>query len=144
MSSKVNSCLLTKNPDRSSICPAHGDDQPFIGPSSDIFTLLVGAESSMKFVNSINNAANALDENVSLKDSDLLVFSRASQDFYHHSIEADDSITQPRYSLAFRHLTPYNLNYTVIIGDSNTQNLVFGAVKGKLGMWMPSCRLKAS
>ena len=127
LSSKVNSCLLTKYPDGSSICPAHGDDEPFIGPSSDIFTLSVGAERSMKFVNSINNAANALDENVSLKDNDLLVFSRASQDFYHHSIEADDSITQPRYSLTFRHLTPYNLNYTVIIGDSNTQNLVFGA-----------------
>ena len=144
LSSKVNSCLLTNYPDGSSICPAHGDDEPFIGPSSDIFTLLVGADRSMKFVNSINNAANALDENVSLKNHDLLVFSRASRDFYHRSIEADDSITQPRYSLTFRHLTPYNLNYTVIIGDSNTQNLVCGANKGKLGMWIPGCRLMAS
>ena len=74
----------------------------------------------------------------------LSFFTRASQDFYHHSIEADDSINQPRYSLTFRHLTPYNLNYTVIIGDSNTKNLVFGADKGKLGMWMPGCRIKAS
>ena len=64
LSSKVNSCLLTKYPDGSSICPAHGDDEPFIGPSSDIFTLSVGAERSMKFLNSMNNAANPLDENV--------------------------------------------------------------------------------
>ena len=144
LSSKVNSCLLTKYPDGSSICPAHGDDEPFIGPCSDIFTLSVGAERSMKFENSTNKAANAPEDNVSLKDNDLLVFTRASQDFYHHSIEADDSINQPRYSLTFRHLTPYNLNYTVIIGDSNTKNLVFGADQGKLGMWMPGCRIKAS
>ena len=144
LSSKVNSCLLTKYPDGSSICPAHGDDEPFIGPSLDIFTLSVGAERSMKLINSMNNAANALDENVSLNDNDLLVFSRASQDVHHHSIEADDSITQPRYSLTFRHLTPYNLNYTAIIGDSNTQNLLFGADQDKLGMLMPCCRLKAS
>ena len=76
LSSKVNSCLLTKYPDGSSICPAHGDDEPFIGPCSDIFTLLVGAERSMKFVNSINKAANALEYNVSLKDNDLLGISR--------------------------------------------------------------------
>ena len=42
LSSKVNSCLLTKYPDGSSICPAHGDDEPFIGPCSDIFTFSVG------------------------------------------------------------------------------------------------------
>ena len=76
LSSKVNSCLLTKYPDGSSICPAHGDDEPFIGPGSDIFTLLVGAERSMKFVNSINKAVNALEYNVSLKDNDLLGISR--------------------------------------------------------------------
>ena len=140
LSSKVNSCLLTKYPDGSSICPAHRDYEPFIGPSSDIFTLTVGAERSMKFVNSINNAANALDENVSLKDNDLLVFSRASQDFYHHSIEADDSITQPRYSLTFRDLTPYNLNYTVIIGNSKHKTLYLVLIRVN---WACRCQVAA-
>ena len=107
LSSKVNSLLLTKYPDGSSICPAHGDDELFIGPCLDIFTLSV--------VNSKKQGSKCLDEIVSLlKDNDLLIFTRAAQDFYHHSIEADHSITQPRYSLTFRHPTPYNLNYTVI------------------------------
>ena len=97
----------------------------------------------MKSVNSTNNVANALEDNVSLKVNDLLVFTRASQDFYHHSIEADDSINQPRYSLTFRHISPYNLNYTVHCNHRRLKhkNLVFGADNEKLGL--SGCQIAA-
>ena len=94
----------------------------------------------MKFVNCSDNAAN-VNDCVSLKDNDL-VFSRASQDFFHHSIVADQSSSQIRYSFTFRSLAPYN--YTTIIGDSNTKDIVFGSDKGKLGLWLPGSRIKAS
>ena len=142
-STKINSCLVTKYADGSSDCPSHGDDEPFINPKSDIFTFSMGAVRSMKFVNCSDNAAN-VNDCVSLKDNDLLVFSRASQDFFHHSIVADQNSSQIRYSFTFRSLAPYNINYTTIIGDSNTKDIVFGSDKGKLGLWLPGSRIKAS
>ena len=61
-------------------------------------------------------------------------------------LNPDDSINQPRYSLTFRHISPYNLNYTVHCNHRRLKhkNLVFGADKEKLGLWMPNCRIKAS
>ena len=98
-STKINSCLVTKYADGSSDCPSHGDDEPFINPKSDIFTFSMGAVRSMKFVNCSDNAAN-VNDCVSLKDNDLLVFSRASQDFFHHSIVTDQNSSQIRYSFS--------------------------------------------
>ena len=140
---KINSCLITKYVDEKSNCPPHGDNSPFNGPLSNIYTLSIGAERTMKFT-SCTKYTNTIDENVRLKDNDLLVFSRTSQDFFNHSIIEEESPTQTRYSLTFRTLVPYNLNYTKIIGDSNTQNIVFGPDQGKLGKWMPGARIKAA
>ena len=142
-SQKVNSCLVTKYADGQSDCPSHGDDEPFIHPKSDIFTLSVGADRSMQFSNCCDHVP-ATNESIILKDNDLLVFSRLSQDFFHHSILPEEDVTQVRFSFTFRTLAPYNINYTAIIGDSNTQDLVFGSDKGKLGQWLPGFRHKAS
>ena len=142
-SPKINSCLVTKYVNGHSDCPSHGDDEPFISPKSDIFTLSIGAERSMQFTN-CSEHVSATNDSVTLKDNDLLVFSRASQDFFHHAIPIDENISDVRYSFTFRTLAPYNINYTAIIGDSNTQDIVFGADKGKLGQWLPGHRHKAS
>ena len=98
---------------------------------------------TMKF-DSITKHTCKVDDSILLKDNDLLVFSRVSQDFYHHSIVSDESATGVRYSFTFRCLAPYNLNYTKIIGDSKTQELVFGPDRGKLGQWLPGALMKAS
>ena len=142
-SPKINSCLVTKYINGQSDCPSHGDDEPFIHPKSDIFTLSVGAKRSMQFSNCSDNAPST-NEVINLKDNDILVFSRASQDFFHHAIPVDDNVSEVRYSFTFRTLAPYNINYTAVIGDSNTQELVFGSDKGKLGQWLPGYRHKAS
>ena len=139
----VNSCLITKYVNGSIGCPSHGDDEPFIDPTSDIFTYSIGADRVMRFVN-VNNLTKILDESITLKDNDILSFSCASQDFNHHSIVPDSNISESRYSFTFRRLAPYNMNYTSIIGDSNTQNLAFGSGMGKLGQWLPGTRHKAS
>ena len=142
-SEKINSCLITKYTDGSSVCPPHSDNEPFINPASDIFTLSMGANRNMKF-NNIGKYSCAVNESILLKDNDLLVFSRLSQDFFNHSIVPDESSNECRYSFTFRCLAPYNLNYTKIIGDSNTQELVFGNDRGKLGRWLPGSLIKAS
>ena len=105
---KINSCLITKYTDGSSVCPPHSDNEPFINPASDIFTLSMGAERSMKF-NSITKHTCEVDESINLKENDLLVFSRVSLDFFNHSIVPNE-LTNTRYSFTFRCLAPYNLN----------------------------------
>ena len=79
----------------------HSDNEPFINPSSDIFTLSMGAERTMKF-DSITKHTCKVDDSILLKDNDLLVFSRVSQGFNHHSIVSDESATGVRYSFTFR------------------------------------------
>ncbi len=139
-STKLNSCLITRYDNGKSICPSHGDDEAFIAPTSDIFTLSIGVTRVMQF----DNCQSRATIKVPLCDNSLLSFSRASQDFWHHSIVADDQISTVRFSLTFRSLSPHNLNYTVLIGDSNTADIRFGTEKGTLGKWVPGVRHKAS
>ena len=141
-SPKTNSCLITRYQTGENTCPSHGDNTPFNAPNSDIFTLSIGAERTMKIKSCSDHVAPTY-ENIHLKDKSLLVFSRASQDFYHHEILPDTAVSECRYSFTFRCLAPYNLNYTAIIGDSNTAEISFGAGMGKLGVWLPGTRHKA-
>ena len=64
--------------------------------------------------------------------------------FFNHSIVPDETSNLTRYSFTFRSLAPYNLNFTKIIGDSNTKELVFGPDRGRLGRWMPGSLIKAA
>ena len=139
---KVNSCLVTLYENGSQYCPPHSDDEPFIGPLSDIYTMSIGATRTMRF-NNLDTLSTNKEIDVPLTDGDLLVFSRSSQDSWKHSITPDADIHMPRFSLTFRALAPYNLNSCAIIGDSNTQDLVFGTSKGTLGKWLPGIRIKA-
>ena len=133
----TNSCLVTRYQDGSNTCPKHNDDEPFIAPCSDIFTFSVGSERSMMFT-SVNNDT----ESVTLPSNSLLVFSRSSQEFWKHEITSSET-SDVRYSFTFRQLAPYYANSTLIVGDSNTQNLKFGAGRNTFGVWMPGCREKA-
>ena len=117
----INSCLVTRYMNGSKTCPKHCDDEPFIAPWSDIFTLSIGADRTMLFT-SVNEDSTS----VNLPANSLLAFSRASQNFWKHEIPSSDC-ANVRYSLTFRQLAPYYANATVIVGDSNTQNLKFGS-----------------
>ena len=134
----INSCLVTRYKNGSNTIPKHSDDEPFIAPSSDIFTFSIGSERSMSFT-SVNGDLDSMN----LPNNSLLTFSRASQEFWKHEIPHSES-SSVRYSLTFRQLAPYYANSTLVVGDSNTQNLKFGAGRNTFGVWMPGCRVKAS
>ena len=133
----INSCLVTRYRNGNSSCPQHSDNEPFIAPCSDIFTLSVGCERSMLF-NSVSNTST----DISLPNNSLLAFSRSSQEFWKHEIPCCET-GAVRYSLTFRQLAPYYANSTLIVGDSNTEYLKFGSGRNKFGVWMPGCREKA-
>ena len=82
-------------------------------------------------------------EDVKLPDNSLLTFSRKSQEYWKHAIIPEENINHPRFSITIRDVKPYNMNSTVIVGDSNTADLRFGPSKGCLGLWLPGERIRA-
>lgn len=139
-SDKINSCLVTRYSDGNKFCPPHSDNERSLSPTSNIFTLSVGASRQMVFTGIKNQDCK---KTVNLTDDSLMVFSRHSQSFWKHEIPQDEEAEGIRYSLTFRCIKPYYINSTVIYGDSNTQFLEFGDGEGKFGKWMPGTRIKA-
>lgn len=134
----LNSCLVSRYKSGPNGIPMHQDNEPVIAPWSDIMTLSLGAERRMSF-ESLHGTSSSVD----LPDNSVLVFSRTSQETWKHGISPDTS-TSVRYSLTFRTIAPFYLNSTIIIGDSNTEKLQFGAGKKTFGKWLPGIRVKAS
>ena len=137
---KITSCLASKYKDGQHYCPAHSDNEKSIAPASDIFTLSIGVDRDIIYT----HIKNGVKKTQKLSDNTLLVFSRASQEYWKHEIPKDDEVTGVRYSLTFRYNTPYEINSTLIIGDSNTRHINFGDGPNTLGKWVPGSRIKAS
>ena len=133
----ANSCLVSRYQNGENCIAPHRDDEPVINPASNIITVSIGAERTMRFTN--NSGSEVIDQK--LKDCSLLTASRFSQDFWQHEIIKDES-EEVRYSLTFREIAPHFVNSTVILGDSNTEHIKFGSGKGTLGAWMPGKRIK--
>lgn len=133
----INSCLVSRYRNGENCIAPHRDDEPVINPVSNIFTVSIGAERTMRFTN--NDGSEVISQK--LKDGSLLTASRFSQDFWLHEIIKDES-QDVRYSLTFREIAPHYVNSTVILGDSNTEHIKFGSGKGTLGVWMPGKRIK--
>ena len=133
----INSCLVTKYLNGLAVCPPHPDNEPSINPASPIFTLTVGADGVRNMVfRSLSD--KSIVQNLTLPDNSLLVFSRKSQEFYSHAIPADSSVKGVRFSLTFREISPYFLNSTCLIGDSNCWSMKFAShTKHCFGKWMP-------
>ena len=133
----LNSCLITKYLNGLSVCPPHPDNEPSINPASPIITLTVGADGVRNMVfRSLTD--NSIVQNLTLPDNSLLVFSRKSQEFFSHAIPADSTVKGVRFSLTFREISPYFLNSTCLIGDSNCWSMNFASrTKHCFGKWMP-------
>ena len=135
----INSCLINRYDNGEKHIPPHRDDEAYIDPESEIITVSIGCKRPMKFVNNDSTVT----EELPLADSSVLIFTRYAQDFWTHTIERDDEITEVRYSFTFRHLYPGFANSTALIGDSNTRHLKFGPELGKFGHRMPGKQMSA-
>ena len=135
----VNSCLVTRYVGGSDHIPLHRDNEPLYNPDSEIMTVSIGENRTMKFVENTGQKS----EELILNDKSLLIFSRYAQDFWRHGIDKADNSPNVRYSFTFRHLAPHFLNSAIVIGDSNTKYLKFGEGQGTFGRWMPGRRVEA-
>ena len=135
----VNSCLITRYKTGSDHIPLHRDNEPVFNPDSEILTVSLGGNRTMKFVDNLGEQSQEL----ILEDRSVLAMSRKAQDFWQHEILKSSEPCSVRYSVTLRHVAPHFLNSTVIIGDSNTRYLQFGEERGKFGKWMPGKRVEA-
>ena len=68
-------------------------------------------------------------------------------EYWKHSIPIDKSVTLPRISLTLRHIAPFFVNSTLVLGDSNTKFFKFGestVENPTFGRWLPGQRVKVS
>lgn len=141
---QVNSCLVTIYSDGGDHCPMHADNESWIDPESDIITVSLGATRTMAFESQFHGSES---KTVELTNGSVLCFSRKSQEYWKHAIVPDSAVTAPRISLTLRHIAPYFMNSTVILGDSNTKYLKFGPGSREdpaFGIWLPGKRVKVS
>lgn len=96
----LNSVLINYYPCGASKLNFHSDDEIKIDDESFIFTLSYGHRRTMAF-RSLNHRKHLI--NVTLTDCSLLLFSKASQHIYQHSILPETGATG-RVSLTFRKL----------------------------------------
>jgi alkylated DNA repair dioxygenase AlkB len=139
---RLNSCLITYYESGKVSLPAHSDDEPFFDIESDIFTISLGSQRTMEFTECRGTGKDQLE----LHDNSITAFSRYSQNDWRHAILPNDNITEPRFSLTFRNLAPFNMNSTIVCGDSNTSELKFGNGKDaySFGTWLPGKRIKSA
>ena len=146
---KYNSILLTKYKNGSEYIGFHADNEPEIVKNSDIVTISLGQSRVIKF--KCPQALNTYpDHELMVNHGDVFIMSQKSQNFFHHSVLADES-NDPRISITLRMLnnpvsrtittdnssetsaspsrpetapcTGTSENYTLFIGDSMFRHL---------------------
>ena len=130
----INSCLVNKYEGPDSFLPQHSDREATIHPESSIFTLSIGQNCDIVFVDRISGNETS----VTCHDRSLYYMSRRSQEAFTHQINKGSISTGVRYSLTFRSVDWKNKNCTCLLGDSNTGLLRFGSCKrSTFGELMP-------
>ena len=101
----LNSCLVNYYPNLNSAIPFHADNEKCIDKESHIVTLSLGETRTMIF-RPIDPNLRDNHVSVALKNGDILIFSRTSQDFFFHGIPPSrldpTNSPRPRVSLTFR------------------------------------------
>ena len=135
---KLNSCLINRYEGPESSIKQHSDNEREIACDSNIYTVSIGHSRTINFVNSITGDTPSL----RVDSGSMYSMTRLSQEFFEHRIDADEEAADVRYSLTFRSVSWRNHNCTILIGDSNTNNVKFGGERGTLGISMPGKRVE--
>ena len=95
------SCLVTLYENGNVGIPPHSDNELEIVPGSKIYTVSVGAERTLRFV---NNTGSLAETDVTIPDGSVYSMDADSQSVWRHSLVVDRSVTAPRVSFTFRHM----------------------------------------
>ena len=135
---KLNSCLINKYEGNKAWLPEHSDDEPWIHPTSQIFTISIGGTRNILFK---NKNMSGEEHNVSCPTNSLYTMSKASQNTFRHRMDIDENADNiVRYSLTFRRVHWSYMNSTYALGDSNFGKIKFGEKRGQIGKATPGTR----
>ena len=130
----INSCLVNRYEGPESFLPKHSDKEVTIHPESSIFTLSIGQDCSLTFI----ERDSGVETELSCSNRSLYHMSRKSQEIFNHQIKKGSVSSGVRFSFTFRSVNWKNRNSTCVIGDSNTGLLCFGSCKRRtFGELMP-------
>ena len=139
-----NSILINHYPSSAnSSLPFHSDDEDTILADSKIVTLTLGTAKTITFkpLHS-SNEGEMLD--LTPAPNSIYSMTRSSQNWFKHGIHANNEAIGERFSITFRLIDPKFKRSVLVIGDSNTKDIAFGAGKGKVGESFPGKRIKAA
>ena len=115
---KYNSILLTKYSNGSDCIGFHSDNEPEIEPDSDIVTISLGETRVAKF-RGYEVGASLPEQSLKLDHGDVFIMSRDSQNFFQHSIAADNC-QGARISITLRQLKPSKESVTHSLIEDHT------------------------
>ena len=120
----------------------HCDDEPAIVADSCIVTLSFGGQRKITFEPLHDCDAQNLE--LTPSSNSAYVMTRSSQAWFRHGIPEMTYPVEERFSITLRTINKNFCRSTLVIGDSNTKELVFGTGKGTFGESFPGKRVKAS
>ena len=119
--------------------PMHCDDEIEIEPETDIYTYSLGKR-TVSFIALQNPDVT---ESITPSNNSLYVMNRSSQAWFKHGI-LDVSVCEERFSITLRRIEAKNKRSVIIMGDSNSKEIKFGAGRGRFGEKYPGRRVKAA
>ncbi len=121
---------------------SYSDDEPVILADSKIITLSFGSERSIVFkqIHDPNSDETVL----SPKPNSMYTMTRSSQAWYKHGIPKTKEQTHERFSITLRTVSSKFSRSILLMGDSNTKDVIFGSGKGFVGESFPGRRVKAA
>ena len=119
--------------------PAHSDDELEIEPGSSIYTYSCGGTRTLTFTSKHSESSNSVDA----FNNSLYVMTKQSQAFHKHQM-LDTDACEERFSITLRHVNKLNRRSMLLVGDSNTKEVKFGAGRGSVGEKYPGKRLQSS
>ena len=122
----------------------HSDDESSIVADSKIITLSIGAKRRIKF--EAKHSGESLNQELEVCDNSVYIMSRRSQNWFRHGVPPPKpgESTEERFSVTFRCLKKQFSRSILLIGDSNTKEVIFGSGTGKVGESFPGKRIKAA
>ena len=122
----------------------HSDDESCILADSKIITLSIGASRTIAFETKHSDAT--CKEELTVRNNSVYTMSRKSQSWYRHGVPPPPpgAVTDERFSITFRCLKKQFSRSVLLIGDSNTKEVIFGSGPGKVGQSFPGKRIRAA
>ena len=146
----LNQVLINHFPASDRLTPSdsflamHSDDEDTIVPESRIVTISLGGTRNIRFEPKHNPGKESFD--LTLESNSVYVMTQSSQNWFRHGIPppAPGTDVDERFSITFRSIQKQAKRSILLMGDSNTAQVVFGSGSGKVGKSFPGKRVKAT